>query len=477
MLFTSPVFLCLFLPLVLALHIALPARSLRNAVLLVASIFFYAWGEAFYVGILLASIVWNYCAGLAIARWRKEVWGAWVTGLMVAANLFLLGSYKYANFIVDNINGLLSALQISAVSIEPVHLPIGISFFTFQAISYLVDVHRGTSPVQRNPLDLALYIALFPQLIAGPIIRYHDIDAQIRSRRVTIDDVYFGFRRFVFGLAKKLLIANPLGLVADQIFNIPSAEMSAPLAWLGMLSYSLQLYFDFSAYSCMAIGLGRMFGFRFLENFNYPYISQSIQEFWRRWHISLSNWFRDYLYIALGGNRRGARRTYINLLIVFFLCGLWHGASWNFVVWGLFHGMFLVLERAGLSSMLAKLWRPLRHAYVLLVVMIGWVFFRSETLPYAIEYMQALAGMGEALNMYHDARFFLTPDVVAVLILACVFSAPVWPAIERWIDRPRLVIVDPFIQLCSSMLIFAMMGLCLIQVFVGAYNPFIYFRF
>lgn len=476
MLFTSPVFLYAFLPVLLVAYFLSP-RCFKNSILLLASLLFYAWGETFYVGILLASIAVNYIAGLLIAQHRQSFRVRWVIGLAIMANLLLLAAYKYANFIADNMNIILLAFGRDAFDLAPVHLPIGISFFTFQAISYLVDVYRGTNAAQKNPLDLALYIALFPQLIAGPIIRYHDVAAQIRGRQHSLDDVYLGLRRFIFGLAKKLVIANPLGYVADQVFAIPAGELTAPLAWLGIVTYSLQLYFDFSAYSCMAIGLGRIFGFHFLENFNYPYISRSIQEFWRRWHISLSNWFRDYLYIPLGGNRAGSVRTYWNLLIVFFLCGLWHGASWNFVVWGLFHGVFLIIERAGFSQILGHLWTPLRHIYVLLVVMVAWVFFRADNLPYALDYLQAMAGFGAGQNTRYDALFFMTPECLWVLTMSILFAVPVWPALQDWFDRPRNGMREISAQLSMAMMILVMAGTCVLYVASSSYNPFIYFRF
>ncbi len=476
MLFTSPVFLYLFLPLLLVAYLLSP-RVLKNALLLLASLLFYAWGEAFYTLVMLGSILLNYAAGLVIACFPDDRRGRWALGVAIAANLLLLGSYKYANFLVDNLNAVLGLAGAGPLVLAPVHLPIGISFFTFQAMSYLVDVWRKTAVVQRNPLNLALYIALFPQLIAGPIVRYHDVDRQIRERRITLPDFFLGLRRFVFGLAKKLLLANPLGYVADQVFAIPAADLTAPLGWLGIAAYTLQLYFDFSAYSCMAIGLGRMFGFHFLENFNYPYTSRSVQEFWRRWHISLSSWFRDYLYIPLGGSRISPARTYLNLVIVFVLCGLWHGASWNFVVWGLFHGVFLVLERAWLGERLQRLWRPLQHAYVLVVVMVAWVFFRADNLPYALDYLQAMAGFGEGNNSRYDAGFFLGPETLAVLVLGAVFSAPLWLRVQEWIDRPRRGLAEAVVQSGNLLLFAGMSAACLLYVAAGSYNPFIYFRF
>lgn len=483
MLFTSPTFLYAFLPLVLFLHLVLD-RPLKNALLLFASIFFYAWGEIFYSVVFLFSMAMNYVLGLLVDRFREHKSGLWVIGIACAANLLLLAGFKYANFLTDNLNSLLLLVNIAPITLNPVHLPIGISFFTFHAISYLIDIWRGISRVQRNPLDLALYLALFPQLIAGPIIRYHDIEEQLTNRQTTLDNLYFGARRFIFGLAKKMLIANTLGLVADSIFSLPGNELTAPLAWLGIFSYTLQLYFDFSAYSCMAIGLGRMFGFRFLENFNYPYIATSIQDFWHRWHISLSRWFRDYLYIPLGGNRLGEKRTYLNLLTVFFLCGLWHGASWNFVVWGLFHGMFLIFERAGLDRVIGGLPRPLAHVYTLVIVMIGWVFFRSESLPYAIDYLQAMIGFGAESTIRDNAAFYLTREFLLVSVAAVLFSTPIWAHLEKWLestdDKGRGILFRSghfLVQTSTAMYVLALGALCLLYTNAGMYNPFIYFRF
>ncbi|MGD8365986.1 MAG: MBOAT family O-acyltransferase, partial [Desulfobacterales bacterium] len=319
MLFSSIIFLFQFLPLCLLLYF-LAGKRLRNLLLLIASLVFYAWGESYYVLLMLVSILVNYLCGLMIDRYRGRQAARGFLIAAIAFNVLSISVFKYANFLVDNLNTLLSQIGAGPIELAPIHLPIGISFFTFQAMSYAVDVYRRDAPVQRNPLNIGLYIALFPQLIAGPIIRYHNIAAQLIRRRVRLDDLSYGIERFVVGLGKKVLIANQVAIIADQVFSFPYETLTPGVAWLGVLCYTLQIYFDFSGYSDMAIGLGRMFGFHFLENFNYPYISRSIREFWRRWHISLSSWFRDYLYIPLGGNHRGPLRTYLNLLIVFFLC-------------------------------------------------------------------------------------------------------------------------------------------------------------
>ncbi|MEE8467510.1 MAG: MBOAT family O-acyltransferase [Planctomycetota bacterium] len=410
MVFSSPTFLFLFLPLVLVLHLVLGKR-LRNAGLLAASLLFYAWGEGFLVAIMLLSIATNWGLGLWVARARAAGGGKRAVAVSVAFNLGLLVTFKYANWIWASLSSLLGALGLMDGGLPPmaevlgpplealgltdgslpadwgIRLPIGISFFTFQAMSYVIDVYRGEAEIQRNPVHFGVYIALFPQLIAGPIVRYRDVAQQIRERTVDLTGFAWGVRRFVVGLGKKMLIANVVGHAADRIFALTPAELTTSAAWLGLVCYTLQIYFDFSGYSDMAIGLGRMLGFRFLENFRFPYVSRSVTEFWRRWHISLSTWYRDYLYIPLGGSRRGPGRTYLNLLIVFALCGLWHGASWSFLVWGLFHGAFLVVERLGLGAALERRPAVLRHAYLLAVVMTGWVFFRAETLTQALEYL------------------------------------------------------------------------------------------
>ena len=474
MLFSSPIFLFGFLPFVLFAYYVSP-RQVKNLILLVASLFFYAWGEGFYVLLMVVSIAINFVFGLLIdqdAAWKRRLF----LSSGVAVNLVLLGTFKYGNFVTDNINDLLSLVHIKPFLLEPVHLPLGISFFTFQAISYLVDVYRRETPSQRNIVNLALYISLFSQLIAGPIVRYRHISGQIIGRKHSIDMMANGVERFVFGLAKKMLIANPLGEVADGIFSLPGDQLMASLAWLGVICYALQIYFDFSGYSDMAIGLGRLFGFQFLENFNYPYISRSVQEFWQRWHISLSTWFRDYLYIPLGGSRLSPWRVYRNLFTVFLLCGLWHGASWKFVVWGLIHGMFLVAERVGLGKILQRTWSPIRYAYTLMVVLVGWVFFRADDLTSALEYLSAMFGLHDASRSIHTLGMYVTNEVLLVFVIGILLSAPIYGFVSQKIERhageslvwhavPRTALV--------GLLLFV----SVIKLSAGTYNPFIYFRF
>ncbi|MDZ7783961.1 MAG: MBOAT family O-acyltransferase [Halioglobus sp.] len=345
-------------------------------------------------------------------------------------------------------------------------------------MSYIIDAYRRETPMQRRFSSVALYISLFPQLIAGPIVRYHDIARQIVTRDADATLTVSGIRRFLIGLAKKMLIANPMGQAADTVFALPETEVSFALAWFGILCYALQIYFDFSGYSDMAIGLGRMFGFRFLENFNYPYTARSLQDFWRRWHISLSSWFRDYLYIPLGGNRVGPLRTYVNLFAVFFLCGLWHGASWNFVLWGIIHGWFLVLERAGLSGVLARLWWPLQHAYTLLVVCIAWVFFRAEELPQALSYVGAMLGLGDASPIEGGLQMLMyAPDTFSAFLFGLLFSTPVYLEFSRRFAIPLQVGRPVLYMTTQTLFIVALFFLVLLAVVSTTYNPFIYFRF
>jgi alginate O-acetyltransferase complex protein AlgI len=480
MVFSTPIFLYGFLPLTLLFYYFSPAK-IKNRWLLLASLFFYAWGELFYVVVMLISILSNYLVGLKISQHkysRQKSKAYLILGLSI--NLLLLISYKYANFLVANLNEVLLLISLPTVYIPDIHLPLGISFFTFQAISYLVDVYRKQVPAQQKMLDLGLYIALFPQLIAGPIVRYQHISSQITHRTHSIEIFSSGVMRFIYGLAKKLLLANPLGEVADSVFNLSDNELTVTLAWLGILAYSLQIYFDFSGYSDMAIGLGRMFGFRFHENFNYPYIATSLREFWRRWHISLSSWFRDYVYIPLGGNQVSTIRVYLNLLVVFVLTGFWHGASWNFLIWGLIHGLFIAAEHWGFSKILKNLWKPIQHLYLLVVVMIGWVFFRAETLPEAINYLGAMFNTQKLATTDYQIHQVLTHESAAALCIAILLAMPIYTVIKNRLENyaqhskiNNLV----FFHLPRLMMLVSLAFLCAIKIASSTYNPFIYFRF
>ena len=482
MLFTEPTFLFVFLPVLLALH-ALPLP--RNGLLLVASLAFYAVGGGVFTWLILASIVANYLAALRIGRLAGTRAGARWLRATVAANLLVLVGFKYTGFLIENLNVACEALGFVPFTVPAVALPIGISFFTFHAISYVVDVRRGDAVAQKKPVAAALYLLFFPQLIAGPIIRYRDIAAQLAGRVVSAADMAYGARRFIVGLAKKMLVANVVAGPADRIFALPTGELTAALAWLGVVCYTLQIYFDFSGYSDMAIGLGRLFGFRFPENFRYPYAAVSVQDFWRRWHISLSTWFRDYVYVPLGGNRVSTGRTHVHLVTVFFLCGLWHGASWTFVAWGLFHGAFLVLERLRAAERHAAAGLPRRalgHVYALLVVMVGWVLFRADTLASAGGMLRAMAGLGEGLATTYAWSWYVTPEVWLAMGAGVVGAGPVVPALARRLRTDGGAAGQaPALAWAPSAL--ATMGLALLlaaSLMLSAartYSPFIYFRF
>jgi alginate O-acetyltransferase complex protein AlgI len=517
LLFTEPTFLFLFLPVLLLLYFvgdvarrvracgaSASARALArvsihgaygNWLLLVASVIFYAKGGGSFTWLMLASIAFNYWVAIAVDRASSTPAARRRLALAVTVNLVVLGIFKYANFFADNVNTLFLLLRVHPVVAPRVLLPIGISFFTFHAISYVVDVYRRDAIAQKSPVHAALYLLLFPQLIAGPIIRYRDIADQLARRVVTVDDFAYGVRRFVIGLAKKVLIANVVAGPADRIFAMPFAQLSAAHAWLGLTCYTLQIYFDFSGYSDMAIGLGRMFGFRFPENFRWPYIADTVQEFWRRWHMSLSTWFRDYLYVPLGGNRVPPARMYRNLVTVFFLCGLWHGASWNFAIWGLWHGLFLAVERvfgrhrtaggarrkgSSVEGSTVSM-KVLAHVYTLLVVMIGWVFFRADTLAGSIAFVKAMVGLSPAAPSPFTVAWFLTPELGLALVAGAVGSTPWLPALsarlDRAFERAERPALEWTISLTSTASLAALLVASVMQMAARTYNPFIYFRF
>ncbi len=482
MVFSSITFLFFFLPATLLIYFL--SGKYKNVVLFAVSLAFYSWGENLYLLIMIASIILNYsCGRLMFFRRENKTASKTILASGIILNIFILGFFKYANFITENFNGLLAILKLPEIDLTPVHLPIGISFFTFQATSYIVDVYRGKVEPQRNIINLGLYISLFPQLIAGPIVRYHDIAKELINRKVTTGDFADGVRRFLYGLSKKVLLANPLALTADKIFSLPLSELSPGLAWLGAICYTLQIYYDFSGYSDMAIGLGRMFGFHFLENFNYPYISKSIREFWRRWHISLSSWLRDYLYIPLGGNRYGTFITYFNLITVFLLCGLWHGANWTFIIWGLYHGLFLILDRSKIGKITEKLWGPIQHLLTLSIIIIGWVLFRSENINDAFAYILAMFGMGEVIR-HHALSIYLDSKLFFELSIALLLSIPIFPAIDRFCTQnlhsqtmKKVLSLEYLFTIGQLILISSLTYFTVISLAAGVYNPFIYFRF
>ena len=470
MVFSSPIFLFLFLPLVLVSYFLVPKKG-KNLILLFFSLIFYTWGEGKMVLLLLGSSVADYIAGRIIQNGHRK----YGLALSLITNLGILLYFKYLNFALDNLNYLSELIGVESSmfgEVAEVTLPIGISFFTFQTMSYTIDVYRGHIKANHNFLNFATYVCLFPQLVAGPIVRYSTIADQLKKRAVNMDKLSQGAERFIIGLGKKVLIANTMATVADDVFSQNLTDLSSFYAWMGIIAYTFQIYFDFSGYSDMAIGLGKMFGFDFPENFNYPYISKSIREFWRRWHISLSTWFRDYVYISLGGNRKGNSRTLLNLFIVFFVTGLWHGASWNFVIWGLFHGLFLILERIGFGKILDNAPRIVGHIYTCLIVVFAWVFFRAENLGDAITYLKKMLSLdlgNEALSSYL-AYFHLNGQVLFAMVAAVVFSMPLYSKIEKHLS-PK------YLQWIQSSSVLAILILSIIYLGAGTYNPFIYFKF
>ena len=477
MVFSSLTFLFLFLPLMLAAYYACPTRH-RNLVALLASALFYAWGAPRFVIVLFVSGLIDYVlsrelpGGRGTPGRRKGV-----LALAVVLNIALLLYFKYANFFVAEMNAMLARFGGGAVPWAAVALPIGISFFTFQKVSYLVDVYRGVAQPARNALDYLLYVVLFPQLIAGPIVRYHDVARQLEERDYTRERFFMGILRFSQGLGKKVLVANTMAELADAAFNATPAGLTCGQAWLGVLAYAFQIYFDFSGYSDMAIGLGRLLGIEFLENFNRPYISRSITEFWRRWHISLSNWMREYLYIPLGGNRWGAVRTYFNLWIVFLISGFWHGAAWNFVAWGAFHGFFLCLDKLGKDTRLARApgWIGLPVTFVL--VLFSWVLFRAPTLSHALAYMGRMLALTEtAAKIPTVLGFGLRHQVMLVAALVICFGPALKPhpfdfmRLDPGPARPGQALA----RFAAAMLLLTWSASVLAT---SSFNPFIYFRF
>ncbi|MEV5027354.1 MBOAT family O-acyltransferase [Paenibacillus sp. LPE1-1-1.1] len=461
MVFSSVVFLMFFLPCFLLIYYVLPFKT-KNLFILLASYIFYAWGSSEFLYMLIVSTFMDYVFGLLIDRSKKVKHKKIFVSLSIIINLSLLAYFKYANFFVDQFNDVLVVLGMTGFHWINVALPVGISFFTFHKISYIVDVYRGKEKAMRSYIDFSLYIALFPQLIAGPIIRFNEIASQFKERKHSIDKFFDGMWRFSIGLGKKVILANAAGRIADEVFQLSNQDLSMPIAWIGIICYSLQIYFDFSGYSDMAIGLGKMMGFDIPENFNMPYISKSITEFWRRWHISLSRFFRDYVYIPLGGNREGAFKTNRNLWIVFFLTGFWHGASWNFIIWGLFHGLFLVIEKN--TTFLSKSHSTLRVLTTYFIVLVGWVFFRVETLSNALLY---LTRMFDFTNITNPFQYIisLSPKNIIFTILALILSFVTIKG--EWLKK----------DIIRGVILLVIWFYCILLLSNSNYNPFIYFRF
>lgn len=471
MVFSSLLFVCLFLPAVLILHTAVKNLKVKNGLLLLASLLFYTYGEPIYILLMLFSTFLNYAFALLISKKNKKVFLI----SAVIANLVILCIFKYSGFFLTTLNGIFGI----SLPVPDIPLPIGISFFTFQALSYVIDVYREEVEVQKNYGKLLLYISFFPQLIAGPIVRYKDIAREIDNRSADIKDIAFGLRRFIAGLGKKVLISNTMAIAVDFIFGLDTDNLNIISAWVGAVAYIMQIYFDFSGYSDMAIGLGKMFGFHFKENFNYPYIATTMQDFWRRWHISLSSFFRDYVYIPLGGNRKGRFKTVLNKITVFFLTGLWHGANWTFIVWGLFHGFFLLLEE--FIPKIKKLPKFILHIYTLVAVTVGFVVFRADTIGQAIKFIMKMFG---GFNFSSEVMSFavqpLTPFfavMLAVAVICCGTFGKFSGFVKKLENTENLTKKENAIQIGSFVLSFILLAWCIIRLAGGSYNPFIYFRF
>lgn len=466
MVFSSLLFLFYFLPVVLVLYFLAPGTRWKNLVLFLSSLFFYAWGEPIYVLIMIFSTVFDYGNGLLLQKFegnRKKqkmvvIWSAVI-------NLAILGFFKYTDFILSNLN------HIFGLSIPLLHLalPIGISFYTFQTMSYVIDVYRGEAPVQRNIISFGAYVALFPQLIAGPIVRYNTIAFQLDNREESCDKFSEGLMRFMAGLGKKVLLANNIGYLWDTISAMPMGDLSVASAWLGAVAYTFQIYFDFSGYSDMAIGLGKMFGFEFMENFNYPYVSKSVTEFWRRWHISLSTWFREYVYIPLGGNRVPIPRMYLNMFTVWLLTGLWHGASWNFVLWGLYYFVLQVIEKTFLLKVLNKVPGFIANAYTMVLVVVGWVLFAIEDLGKCGSYLGIMFGLGGA-PLYNNSFLYYFMQNIPMLIVMALACVPFFRLAYNTLLQRKLYVLKPIFAL-------VLMVVCVCYLVDASYNPFLYFRF
>lgn len=466
MVFSSSVFLIVFLPITLLAYFLVPAKFIkaRNSVLLAASLIFYGWGEPKYILIMLFSIVFNYVCGLAAGKNRSKA----VLALCVFGNLALLGYFKYTDFVLETVNRLTEA----GLALPGIALPIGISFYTFQTMSYVIDVYRGKVEAQKDIITFGTYVTLFPQLIAGPIVRYSDVAVMLVGRRTNLEQTAEGVRRFIIGFGKKVLLANQIYVVWMELSAMESLSTAA--AWLGAAAFTFQIYFDFSGYSDMAIGLGKIFGFDYLENFNYPYISRSITEFWRRWHMSLSSWFKEYVYIPLGGNRKGLSRQLINIAIVWILTGLWHGASWNFVMWGVYYGIILIIEKLGLLKVLEKCPAAVGHIYSFILIVIGWVIFAIDDMGKVAAYLGMMLGSSQ---VFIDDAFIYFFESRIWLLIACVIGSTPLPKMVCSIIAEKLEDKEVLLGTIETVLFMGIFALSMAFLVSGSYNPFLYFRF
>lgn len=468
MVFSSIVFLFTFLPISLLIYY-ISSKKFKNAILLLTSLVFYAWGEPVYIFLMIGTIIFDYIMALKIDKYkrdRKKSKRFFIFTLLV--NVGILVFFKYVGFIIGNINSIFSI----NIPFNELSLPVGISFYTFQVLSYIVDVYLGKVKVQRSLVSFGAYVTMFPQLVAGPIVQYETIEEQLNYREESLEKFGQGVERFIQGLGKKVLLANNIGLIWTTISATDLGSMSVLTAWIGIIAYTFQIYFDFSGYSDMAIGLGKMFGFDFIENFNFPYISTSVTEFWRRWHISLGSWFRDYIYIPLGGNRVSLGKQIRNIFAVWFLTGLWHGASWNFIVWGLYYGVILLLEKMVFARILEKTPRFIKHIYTMLLVIIGWVFFASPTLSYALDYIKIMFGFGHNVIMDSAGIYYLYTNAIMFVILAICSTPIVKTALDKIVVKSKSRYVNA--SLIAYMLILFLATAYLVN---ETYNPFLYFRF
>ena len=470
MVFSSYVFLFLFLPILIVCYYLVPSkfRNARNTVLLFFSLIFYGWAGPKYLLLLGLSIAINWSGSAVIHLLQKPIWKKVSLAIVILANISIFVIFKYTDFFITNINSIFG----SSIALTGIILPVGISFYTFQGMSYVIDVYRDPSLYLKNPLKVALYITLFPQLVAGPIVRFSDVAAEISCRRENTEECAAGLRRFVLGLAKKIILADTFGIIADQAFS--ASSLTTGMAWAGAIAYTMQIYLDFSGYSDMAIGLGQFFGFHFVENFNYPYISKSVTEFWRRWHISLSTWFRDYVYIPLGGNRCSPCRQIFNMSVVWTLTGIWHGANWNFVLWGVYYLMWLILEKYVLHQLLQKIPAVIRHITTLLIVLVGWVLFRANNLEHALSYLSCMIGRNGTPG---DLNYFLVQMInyAAFWIIGLIAVTPLFKTLTTKLNvRFGQNILYQSMRNIGTLLL---LGVCILYIIASSYNSFIYFQF